>query len=149
MIEKIKLFFKKYGGLLLLVLMVGLVIFYMKVAVILFPENNDVKTIDVEFFSKFDLNKVPNGLIIWKHGVPNTEINFQFIDSANRYEYYDIGVLDTSGIVYCIRVPYYSIGMFQLGNVVINKNNLLPKNNNLDSNFYVNPNFKSHGIEKN
>jgi hypothetical protein len=139
-------FFKKYGGIGLIIIFVGLMFLYVRLTKILddtFSKEQD-KKIDVEFYSKFDLNKVPNGLIIWKHGVPNTEINFQFIDSAKRYEYYDIGVLDTAGIVYCIRVPYYSIGMFQLGNIVINKNNMFPQKNNLDTNFYVYPNLKNY-----
>jgi hypothetical protein len=140
-----KKFFKTYGGVILIVVLICLMYFYVKIMVIdnTFPPKEN-KLIDVEFYSKFDLNKVPNGLIIWKHGVPNTEINFQFIDSAKRYEYYDIGVLDTAGIVYCIRVPYYSIEMFQLGGVVLNKNNMFPQKNNLDSNFYVFPNLKKY-----
>ena len=89
------------------------------------------------YMEKFELHRVPAGMIIWKHGVPETYKEFVHADSANRYEFYDVGILtkDTETI-FCVRVPYYAIGLFQLGGL-INIKNKSPNKRNPIPNLYV------------
>lgn len=77
-----------------------------------------VPTIEREYEEVFDLNKVPAGMIIWRHGVPNTEMNFNHTDSSARYEFFDIGILTKDKLVYKVRVPFYTAGLFPLGGTV-------------------------------
>ena len=90
----------------------------------------------------FNLESVPNGLVIWKHGVPGTEMAFIHSDSSTRYEYFDIGILTKNNVVHKIRIPFYTLSMFRLGhptnyrresndkNAPLPKNNQSPKNKN-------------------
>lgn len=91
---------------------------------------------------KFDMSKIPAGLVIWKHGVPETHEKFIHADSAQRYRQYDIGILSKDvETIYRVRVPYYAIGMFPLGSTV-NINKKIKKNpdlRNLKPNYYVQP----------
>jgi len=68
--------------------------------------------------STFNLASVPNGLVIWKHGVIGTEMEFIHADSSARYEYFDIGILTQNNVVHKIRVPFYVLSMFRLGQVI-------------------------------
>jgi len=98
------------------------------------PVKNKVQEKNTYIYKeKFDLYRVPAGMVIWKHGVPETYKAFIHADSVSRYEYYDVGILtlDTK-TVYCVSVPYYTIGLFQLGgliNVENKKNNQRNLNN--------------------
>ena len=75
----------------------------------------------------FDVDKVPAGLIIWKHGVPGTENNFIFADSIDRYEKYHIGILNIEGTkVYKVEIPFYVNALFPLGGFV-NKDKMFKK----------------------
>ena len=101
-----------------------------------------VSKADFEYNDKFNLSEVPAGLIIWKHGVPNTYKEFVHADSTMRYEYFDIGILSKSAeTIYCVRVPYNAVRLFQLGGTINigihNKNNQHKRN--LRPNYYVQP----------
>jgi len=61
----------------------------------------------------FDLGQIPNGIVVWKHGVVGTETNFANADSTSRYKLFDVGILTEYGVVHRIRVPYYVIGLFK------------------------------------
>jgi hypothetical protein len=125
-------FLKKNGkpiilGLLILVL--GIILYY---------DNNDVTAYNVvekTYEEKFDMATVPAGLIIWKHGIPGTEIAFNHADSSARYEKYNVGILTKNGkYVYKVEVPFYAIGLFTLGgtvNIRNTPNNKPPNNNNI------------------
>lgn len=92
-----------------------------------------------EYKEKFDLYRVPAGMIVWKHGVPETYQPFVHADSASRYEFYDVGILTKDAkTIFCVRVPYYSIGLFQLGGF-INIKNKSGGERNLRHNYYVQP----------
>ena len=77
------------------------------------------KTENINIYqSSFDLTKVPVGMVVWSHGVPGTEMDFANANVSARYEFFDIGILDKNLVVFQIRVPFYSISMFQIGSPV-------------------------------
>jgi hypothetical protein len=58
-------------------------------------------------------------------------MNFNYADSATKYEYFDIGIFDNNnGIIYQVRVPFYAIGIFRQEYVntdMYRKKNSIPK----------------------
>ena len=106
------------------------------------------KTENINIYqSSFDLTKVPVGMVIWSHGVPGTEMDFVNANASARYEFFDIGILTKELVVFQIRVPFYSISMFEIGSPVNyspiqNKNPLFRNNMN---NYYV---YKDNEVKK-
>lgn len=89
----------------------------------------------------FDLRKLPTGLVIWKHGVPGTEMNFAHADSSFRYKYFDVGILTKDKIIYKVRLPFYLTGLIMNGFPVDfkDKPKITPHKRNPNSNSYVYP----------
>lgn len=63
----------------------------------------------------FDLTRIPNGMVIWKHGVLGTEAEFIHSDTTARYYFFDVGIVTEDKIVHRIRIPYYIMGVIRLG----------------------------------
>ena len=97
-----------------------------------------IPIMEKEYQEVFDLAKVPSGMIIWRHGIPGTETEFLYADSASRYEYFNIGILSKNRKVYKVKVPFYAMGLFPLGGTV----NMLPIPKG------EHPNYKNNTIPK-
>ena len=83
----------------------------------------------------FDLTQIPSGYIIWSHGVPGTEAEFNFAQESYRFYYFDLGIMTKDKIIHRIRIPFYVMGAITSGGNPIDFRGDLKKDNN-NSNLY-------------
>ena len=113
--ENLKEIYKKYReGILSTIFQIILVIFCLYIINEIYDDKPTYNpAIKYEYEEVFDLTKIPSGLIIWRHGVPNFEREYKFAEPSLRYKYFDVGIYNKEkGKVFKVRIPYYAIGMF-------------------------------------
>ena len=106
---------------------------------------------EIGWQESFDLTTIPNGLVIWKHGVIGSEIPFIHADTTVRYKYFDIGILTNDKKVHRVRLPYYIMGTVRLGfpTNYREKEKKNPNSRNPKHNSYVYPYDNQSFLEKN
>lgn len=127
---------------------VSIILIISVIILIFFIPSNQVRHEKIDYNvniwqESFDLTRIPNGMVIWKHGVPGTEAEFIHADSTVRYLFFDVGILTRDNIVHRIRIPYYIMGTIKLG--FFTKFREEPKKNGL----FRNPNNSSYVYDDN